>query len=103
LAETKIHHPPVATARWRHHTGSDEQWKVIPSEFCTQRFDRETDGLGGDSRILALRLHLGEGSRGRVAWRFSLADMQMMSVTTVMHDDPARCWTMQVGWRRASD
>ncbi len=45
--------------------------------------------------VLALRLHMAEGSRGGVGWLFALADKQMATAITAMHADPARRWTLQ--------
>lgn len=45
--------------------------------------------------VEALRLHLAEGLKGGVGWLFALADKQMSTAMTAMHDDPARRWTLQ--------
>jgi len=45
--------------------------------------------------VQALRLHLEEGTRGRVGWLFALADTQMSAAIGAMHDDPAHGWTLQ--------
>jgi AraC-like DNA-binding protein len=45
--------------------------------------------------VLALRLHLAEGSTGGVGWLFALADKQMGAAISAMHDDPAHRWTLQ--------
>ena len=45
--------------------------------------------------VNALRLHLAEGPRGGVGWLFALADTQMRTAISCMHDDPAHCWTLQ--------
>ena len=45
--------------------------------------------------IQALRLHLADGARGGVGWLFALADKQMSTAITCMHDDPAHRWTLQ--------
>ncbi len=45
--------------------------------------------------IQALRLHLAEGPRGGVGWLFALADKEMSVAIELMHDDPARRWTLQ--------
>jgi hypothetical protein len=39
--------------------------------------------------VQAMRLHLAEGSRGRVRWLFALSDKQMSGAITSMHDEPA--------------
>ena len=46
--------------------------------------------------IQALRLHLVEGKGGGVGWLFALADKQMGTAITLMHDDPGYRWTLQV-------
>ena len=51
--------------------------------------------------IQALRLHLAEGLKGGVGWLFALADKQMSSAITAIHDDPARHWTLQELAKRA--
>ncbi len=45
--------------------------------------------------VQALRLHLAEGARGGVGWLYALADRQMNSALSRMHDDPAHRWTLQ--------
>ena len=45
--------------------------------------------------VQALRLHLAEGSKGRVGWLFALADKQMSAAINSMHDNPAHGWTIQ--------
>jgi AraC-like DNA-binding protein len=45
--------------------------------------------------VLALRLHLTEGSTGGVGWLFALADKQMGAAINAMHEDPAHRWTLQ--------
>ena len=45
--------------------------------------------------VQALRLHLSEGMNGGVGWLFALADEQMSTAISAMHDDPARRWTIQ--------
>ncbi|HEY1946821.1 MAG TPA: cupin domain-containing protein, partial [Bryobacteraceae bacterium] len=45
--------------------------------------------------VQALRLHLAEGLRGGVGWLFALADQQMSTAISAMHDDPAHGWTIQ--------
>jgi AraC-like DNA-binding protein len=45
--------------------------------------------------VQALRLHLAEGSKGRVGWLFALADKKMGAAMNAMHDDPAHRWTLQ--------
>lgn len=45
--------------------------------------------------VQALRLHLEEGLKGGVGWLFALADKQMRTAITCMHDDPAHRWTLQ--------
>lgn len=45
--------------------------------------------------VQALRLHMEEGARAGVGWLFALADRQMGTAMTAMHDDPARRWTLQ--------
>ena len=47
------------------------------------------------SHVQALRLHLTDTSAARVGWLFALADPQMSSALTALHDDPARRWTLQ--------
>ncbi len=45
--------------------------------------------------ILALRLHIAQGSRAGVGWLFALADKQMAAAINAMHGDPAHGWTLQ--------
>ena len=45
--------------------------------------------------VLALRLHLAEGSRASVGWLFALADKQMGAAINAMHSDPAHRRTLQ--------
>ena len=45
--------------------------------------------------VQALRLHLTEGLRGGVGWLFALADKQIGKAIGIMHEDPARDWTLQ--------
>jgi AraC-like DNA-binding protein len=45
--------------------------------------------------VQALRLHLAEGLSGGVGWLFALADQQMSTAITCMHDNPAHRWTLQ--------
>ena len=45
--------------------------------------------------VLALRLHLAEGVNGGVGWLFALADRQMSTAITAMHDAPGHRWTLQ--------
>ena len=45
--------------------------------------------------VQALRLHLTEGARGGVGWLYALADKQMNTALSSMHDDPAHRWTLQ--------
>ena len=49
----------------------------------------------------ALRLHLAEGLKGGVGWLFALADKQMSTAITAIHDDPAHHWTLQELAKRA--
>jgi AraC-like DNA-binding protein len=51
--------------------------------------------------IQALRLHLAEGLKGGVGWLFALADKQMSTAITAIHDDPAHHWTLQELAKRA--
>jgi AraC-like DNA-binding protein len=45
--------------------------------------------------VQALRLHLADGLRGRAGWLFALADPQMKTAITAMHEDPTHRWTLQ--------
>ncbi len=45
--------------------------------------------------ILALRLHIAEGSPSGVGWLFALTDKRMAAALNAMHGDPARRWTLQ--------
>ena len=45
--------------------------------------------------VQALRLHLAEGLRGGVGWLFALADKQMSTAITAMHESPGHRWTLQ--------
>lgn len=45
--------------------------------------------------VQALRLHLADGPGGGVGWLFALADPQMSTAITALHQDPARRWTLQ--------
>ncbi len=45
--------------------------------------------------ILALRLHLANGSRARAGWLFALADEQLAAAINAMHSRPERRWTLQ--------
>ena len=51
--------------------------------------------------VQALRLHLTEGLNGGVGWLFALADKQMGTAISAMHDDPAHRWTLQELGERA--
>jgi AraC-like DNA-binding protein len=51
--------------------------------------------------LQALRLHLAEGLRGGVGWLFALADKQMGTAISAMHEDPAHRWTLQELAKRA--
>ncbi len=51
--------------------------------------------LGHMMLVLALRLHLAEGTKAGVGWLFALADKQMGAAITAMHGDPAHRWTLQ--------
>ena len=45
--------------------------------------------------VQALRLHLADGATGGVGWLFALADKQMSTAISSMHDDPGHPWTLQ--------
>jgi AraC-like DNA-binding protein len=45
--------------------------------------------------VLALRLHIAEGSPAGVGWLFALADKQMAAAINAMHADPSHRWTLQ--------
>ena len=45
--------------------------------------------------IQALRLHLADGARGGVGWLFALADKQMGTAISCMHENPGHPWTLQ--------
>jgi len=45
--------------------------------------------------VQALRLHLADGVRGGVGWLFALADKQMSTAITAMHESPGHRWTLQ--------
>lgn len=45
--------------------------------------------------VQALRVHLAEGLGADVGWLFALADKHMSTAMNVMHEDPARRWTLQ--------
>ncbi len=45
--------------------------------------------------IQALRLHLADAASSGVGWLFALADVQMRTAITCMHDEPGRAWTLQ--------
>jgi AraC-like DNA-binding protein len=45
--------------------------------------------------VQALRLHLADGLQASVGWFFALADKQVSRAISVMHDAPARRWTLQ--------
>jgi AraC-like DNA-binding protein len=45
--------------------------------------------------IQALRLHLADTATSGVGWLFALADKQMGAASACIHNDPARCWTLQ--------
>ncbi len=45
--------------------------------------------------IQALRLHLADEAGSGVGWLFALADKQMSTAITCMHDDPGHPWTLQ--------
>jgi AraC-like DNA-binding protein len=45
--------------------------------------------------VQALRLHLADGASGGVGWLFALADKQMSTAITCMHDEPGHPWTLQ--------
>ena len=52
--------------------------------------------------VQALRLHLVEGSQGvGVGWLFALANPQMRTALSAMHDDPSRRWTVESLAKRA--
>src|SRR5437660_11924657 len=51
--------------------------------------------------VLALWLHMAEGSRGGVGWLVALADKQMGAAINAMHDDPAHRWTLEELAKRA--
>jgi len=51
--------------------------------------------------VQALRLHLAEGLSAGVGWLFALADKQMSTAISAMHEDPAHAWTLQELGRRA--
>ena len=51
--------------------------------------------LGHMVLVLALRLHLAEGSKAGVGWLFALADKQMGAAINAMHSEPARRWTLE--------
>jgi AraC-like DNA-binding protein len=45
--------------------------------------------------VQALRLHLQEEAGRGVGWLFALADPQMRTAITCMHDDPGHSWSLQ--------
>ena len=45
--------------------------------------------------VQALRLHLADGARGGVGWLFALADKQMCTAITCIHNEPGHLWTLQ--------
>jgi AraC-like DNA-binding protein len=45
--------------------------------------------------IQALRLHLADAAGSGVGWLFALADKQMRTAITCMHDNPGHAWTLQ--------
>lgn len=45
--------------------------------------------------LQALRLHLSEGIKNGVGWLFALADKQIGSAISAMHEDPGYNWTLQ--------
>jgi AraC-like DNA-binding protein len=45
--------------------------------------------------IQAIRLHLADEARRGVGWLFALADKQMGTAITCMHDNPGHQWTLQ--------
>ena len=51
--------------------------------------------------VQALRLHLAEGVRGGVGWLFALADKQMSTAITAIHESPGHRWTLQELGERA--
>lgn len=60
-----------------------------------------TEHLAHMMLVQALRLYLSEGSRGGSGWLFALADPQMSTVISSMHDDPAHRWTVEELAQRA--
>lgn len=44
--------------------------------------------------VQALRLHLADTAREGVGWLFALADRQMATALTAMHEDPGHAWTL---------
>jgi AraC-like DNA-binding protein len=51
--------------------------------------------------VQGLRLHVGEGLKGRVGWLFALSDKQMSAAITSLHDEPAHGWTVEELGQRA--
>ena len=45
--------------------------------------------------LQALRLHLADGTQGRVGWLFALADKQMGAAISALHEAPGHRWTVQ--------
>lgn len=45
--------------------------------------------------VLALRLHLKDGTKEGTGWLFALADKRMATALKAMHADPAHRWTLQ--------
>jgi AraC-like DNA-binding protein len=45
--------------------------------------------------VEALRVHLKDGVKRGIGWLFALADKQMSTTISALHDDPARRWTLQ--------
>lgn len=45
--------------------------------------------------VQALRVHMAKGLGGGVGWLYALADNQMGTAISAMHDDPAHRWTLQ--------
>ncbi len=57
--------------------------------------------------IQALRLHLAEAPHARIGWLFALADREIGAALGLMHEEPARRWTLaelaaRVGCSRSS-
>lgn len=60
-----------------------------------------TQQLASMLLVQALRVHLAQGVGAGVGWLFALADTQMRSALTAMHDEPAQRWTLQTLSKRA--